>query len=276
MHSMNTESSRQAITLGDTYHALTFVDSNERETWLRVGMAIKSEFGDNGFNVWDDWSRTGESYKAKDAQDVWKSFRGDGVTIATLIYEAKQNGWMRLPNYKVVDEITKAKTPPPPKPMEPKVDYAKRLWIRADWTKVKSHPYSRRKKFNRGLNNSFGAARGFATGKIIGENADCIIVPIRNYRTNELQAVQCINAAGEKQTFGRLTGGSLILGNDLDPELSILVFEGWASTVAWVFFIEKGNACAVCSFGKSNQERVGREMEEKYPGRHVVLMVEED
>lgn len=77
-----------------TREALQFIDASDRETWLRMGMAIKSELGDAGFDVWEAWSLQAESFNGKDARDVWKSIRAGGkVTIGTLFYEAKVNGW---------------------------------------------------------------------------------------------------------------------------------------------------------------------------------------
>ena len=74
--------------------ALNFVPADDRETWLRMGMAIKSELGDSGFDLWDGWSQQAESYKNGDARDVWKSIRANGkVTAGTLFHEAKANGW---------------------------------------------------------------------------------------------------------------------------------------------------------------------------------------
>lgn len=74
--------------------ALQFIDASDRETWLRMGMAIKSELADTGFDVWEAWSQQAESFNGKDARDVWKSIRAGGkVTIGTLFYEAKANGW---------------------------------------------------------------------------------------------------------------------------------------------------------------------------------------
>lgn len=66
----------------------------ERPVWVRMGMAVKSELGDDGFHFWDAWSQTGASYNARDARDVWKSIRpGGGIGIATLFHIAKANGW---------------------------------------------------------------------------------------------------------------------------------------------------------------------------------------
>ncbi len=74
--------------------ALQFIDASDRETWLRMGMAIKSELADTGFDLWEAWSLQAASFNGKDARDVWKSIRAGGkVTIGTLFYEAKANGW---------------------------------------------------------------------------------------------------------------------------------------------------------------------------------------
>jgi len=74
--------------------ALQFIDASDRDTWLRMGMAIKSELADTGFDLWEAWSQQAESFNAKDARDVWKSIRAGGkVTIGTLFYEARANGW---------------------------------------------------------------------------------------------------------------------------------------------------------------------------------------
>ena len=73
--------------------ALSFIPSDVRETWLSMAMAIKSEVGDDGFEVWDAWSQTASNYNAQAARSVWKSCRGHGITIGSLFHEAKLHGW---------------------------------------------------------------------------------------------------------------------------------------------------------------------------------------
>jgi putative DNA primase/helicase len=73
--------------------ALQFISSVERDTWVSMGMALQSEFGDAARDIWMDWSREADSFKESDARAVWKSFKGTGVSIASLFHEAKQNGW---------------------------------------------------------------------------------------------------------------------------------------------------------------------------------------
>lgn len=73
--------------------ALAFIPADNREVWVSMAMAVKSEFGDAGFDIWDDWSQGADNYNAKAARVVWKSCKGSGVTLGTLFHEAKANGW---------------------------------------------------------------------------------------------------------------------------------------------------------------------------------------
>lgn len=76
-----------------TAAALQFISPIERDVWVSMGMAIKSEFGDAGRGIWMDWSQQADSFREQDARAVWRSFRGTGVSIASLFHEAKANGW---------------------------------------------------------------------------------------------------------------------------------------------------------------------------------------
>lgn len=73
--------------------ALTFIPSDDRETWVAMAMAIKSELGEFGFDVWDEWSSSSSNYSATAARSVWKSCKGSGITLGTLFHHAKGNGW---------------------------------------------------------------------------------------------------------------------------------------------------------------------------------------
>ncbi len=80
-------------TLDDVRDALRYLDESNRDTWVRMGMAVKAEFGDAGFDVWDSWSQGYGQYKAAIARQTWKSFRSGGISLGTLIHEARQQGW---------------------------------------------------------------------------------------------------------------------------------------------------------------------------------------
>jgi putative DNA primase/helicase len=95
------------FTLDDVGDALAYLDANVRDTWIQMGMAIRSEFGDEGFAVWDEWSQSGHSYKAGDARSVWRSFRRAGIGLGTLIQQAKLAGY--VPKQRDPDEQKRLK-----------------------------------------------------------------------------------------------------------------------------------------------------------------------
>jgi putative DNA primase/helicase len=66
----------------------------DRETWLKLGMALHSEYpGADGFAVFDDWSSKAENYSARATRDVWRSFKPGAVKIGTLFAIAKDHGF---------------------------------------------------------------------------------------------------------------------------------------------------------------------------------------
>lgn len=85
-----------SIDLSTTSDALRFLNAGDRDEWIEMGMAIKAEFGEAGFDVWDQWSQSDGTYKAKSVNASWKSFKKSGgriITIGTLIDKALKNGF---------------------------------------------------------------------------------------------------------------------------------------------------------------------------------------
>ena len=60
--------------------------------WLQVGMSLKS-VDESLLAEWDAWSQQSPSYKPGECEKKWKSFKSSGITIGTLAYYAKQDGW---------------------------------------------------------------------------------------------------------------------------------------------------------------------------------------
>jgi len=74
--------------------ALAYIPADERELWVAMAMAVKSEHGEAGFAIWDEWSQTASNYNAAAARSVWKSCKGTGVTAGSLFHEARSMGWV--------------------------------------------------------------------------------------------------------------------------------------------------------------------------------------
>jgi putative DNA primase/helicase len=146
--------------------------------------------------------------------------------------------------------------------------YALSAWQGAtlDDQAVATHPYASRKR----LGHAYGAGRARVSGRVVGRNADCIVVPVRDLASDDVVAIQAINAEGKKQSFGSLKGHALPLGNTLDPALPRYVCEGWASGAALLHHY-RGNACVFVAFGCSNMEHVAARVAEIYGGCAVIL-----
>lgn len=84
--------------------ALTYLSSDDySEEWVRFGFALKAEFGDLGFPIWDEWSRRSDAYPTK-PDAAWNKWDRDlkvkeqgGVTIASVYHAAEQAGWQGRP-----------------------------------------------------------------------------------------------------------------------------------------------------------------------------------
>lgn len=73
--------------------ALDAIPSDPRDTWVKVGMALKHKFGDAGRPIWEQWAAKSEKYDTAGSRK-WASFgRRDGVTVGSIFHWAKENGW---------------------------------------------------------------------------------------------------------------------------------------------------------------------------------------
>ena len=239
-----------------------------RNEWVNIAMALQSEFGADGFSLFDDWSSSGLTYNPKDSKALWRSIKSGAIGIGTLFHYAKVYGYQS--NARSLPSIK-----PAPKP-EPRnfSSYAKEIWLMGEWDNrvVASHPYCIKK----GIEWAGGAKRGIASGSKVGKNADCIIVPIRKHGDGEVMAVECINAEGEKQTFGSKSEGYLLLGNTLDKSITWYVCEGWASAYSTVFHHQNGNGVCACSFGKGSLDTVANLINEFHQPDDILIVREKD
>ena len=63
--------------------------------WLDIGMALHSTgTGEQGFELWDDWSANGCTYREGECAYKWNSFSSNrGITLKTLFAYASDTGW---------------------------------------------------------------------------------------------------------------------------------------------------------------------------------------
>ena len=77
--------------------ALGHIPSDDRETWLQVGMAIQNELPTaEGFDLWTQWSQHSSKFNPRDQLRVWRSFEPKGlagVGVNTVFKMAQLAGW---------------------------------------------------------------------------------------------------------------------------------------------------------------------------------------
>ncbi len=62
--------------------------------WIAIGMALNHRLDMAGFEIWDSWSASGSKYGGRrETYYHWCTFKGEGITIATLFDKAAQYGF---------------------------------------------------------------------------------------------------------------------------------------------------------------------------------------
>ena len=95
---------RLNLTEAEILRALSCVNSDDYDKWIRVGMAIWHECGgsEEGFNYWHDWSRPSPNYTdERSCRNRWRGFRtrrrGRPITFATVLHWAREVRMRRNP-----------------------------------------------------------------------------------------------------------------------------------------------------------------------------------
>jgi putative DNA primase/helicase len=183
--------------------ALQFISPIERDVWVSMGMALQSEFGDAARDIWMDWSRGADSFRELDARSVWKSFKGAGVTIASLYHEAKINGWrdegFQKPTAQQIEQQRQAAAERQSKEGQQRIRLAQAAAKKADWIlsqcKREKHAYLDSKGFRE--------MEGLVWWPTESENLLCIPM----YFSGALVGVQMIDREGNKKFLENQASG---------------------------------------------------------------------
>lgn len=81
-------------TLGELENALKFLDADNYQTWIDVGLALKTT-GDQGKQFWLKWSANSPKFNEAEAMKKWESFQPDHTNYQSIFSKAKQSGWNR-------------------------------------------------------------------------------------------------------------------------------------------------------------------------------------
>lgn len=100
-----------------TVEALTYLDPDmEYDGWVKVLMALKNSFGDEGYELAKEWSSVGDKYDGDVAFDrKWESFAQleTGVSYKSILKMAQAEGYW-IPGGGIESRTTYSSTPEPP------------------------------------------------------------------------------------------------------------------------------------------------------------------
>lgn len=266
--------------------ALSHIDSHDRDVWLRMAMAVKSELGEAGFEVWDTWSATADNYDAKAAKSVWKSVKlGGGVTIATLIREAVSNGFRFDDTTPRIDNEERERRREAQRQVEAQqrelskaaAEAAQAIWDAADKA-GDGHPYLLSKGVKaHGLRIGRWPLRN-KDGEVYGHAENVLLVPMKNPKgkITSLQGIfdQLPKGYENNKTYLRdatKRGSFHLIGKTSVGTLAIC--EGYATGAT--IHEATGWSVAIC-FDRSNLETVARELRPALPGVQIVICADND
>lgn len=92
----------------DLQAALPFIDSDERDIWYRVGMALHSTGDSRAYGWWSLWSQSSKKYDERDQYRVWRTFRLKGLSglgLPTIFGMAQSSGWINTGRIGTVVEL---------------------------------------------------------------------------------------------------------------------------------------------------------------------------
>lgn len=79
-------------TLADLADALTAIDADDRDNWVRVGHALR-QLGDDGRRLWEQWSSSSPKFDPADQDAKWASFKPTEIGYRTVFHMAREAGW---------------------------------------------------------------------------------------------------------------------------------------------------------------------------------------
>jgi hypothetical protein len=80
----------------DLRSALTVIDADDRDTWVRVGNALKT-IGAAGWNLFLEYSEKSDKFNYHDQRRVWASFKPHSINFETVFHIAQESGWVNMP-----------------------------------------------------------------------------------------------------------------------------------------------------------------------------------
>jgi putative DNA primase/helicase len=272
--------------------ALALIPADDYGTWVDMAFALKQGFGDGGFEIWDEWSRTASNYNERAAHTTWRSADASGgKTLASLFWLARQHGFdlkrsaypdrmATAPVY--APEVLERRAREEERRRARHVAVAREADALWQWSRPvgPQHPYLTRKRLDpvetlreldaQELRSLLGYAPMSEEEPLVGR---VLIVPVW---INAISTLELIDEDGRKSSLagGVKKGGYWTTGSALTPEEAsapILIGEGMATALSthratgWF---------AAAALSSGNLGHVAASLRERFPDSDLIVLGE--
>ncbi|MFM0758275.1 PriCT-2 domain-containing protein [Paraburkholderia strydomiana] len=281
--------------------ALSMIPAEDYTTWVDMAFALKQGFGEAGFDIWDEWSRTAHNYSERAARVTWRSAgESGGKTLASLFWLAQQHGFDVRGSRAALDAMDPADRSRM-LPVGPSADKARhdaqleaRVRVRqaavarealAIWKWARpvgpGHPYLERKQVRsvptlreleaEELHALLGYTPRSAEEALTGR---VLVVPVRSGDT--LSTLELIDAEGRKSALagGAKSGGYWVVDPDRIRDgavTPILIAEGVATALAaW----QATGWFSVAALSSGNLRPVAAMWRGRYPEAELLVLAD--
>jgi len=256
--------------------ALSFILPDDRQLWLKIGMGIKHEYGDAGFDLFDSWSQSGSNYDAAAVKTSWRSFKAGGkIGIGTVLYEAKQRGFH-----------IKDHAPAAPVSAEQAASMAQEraAKLAADQAEIERKQAAAASMAQKqwGSASEQGHSDYLQRKGIAGHGVrfarhrkgDTLLIPVTD-TSGQICNIQRVFANGDKRfyTGGKVSGGFHLIGGVAGAAGWLLIAEGYATGAA--LYEATGYPVAI-AFSASNLKHIAALMQQQYPDKRLLLCADDD
>lgn len=274
--------------------ALAMIPAGDYSTWVDMAFALKQGFGDAGFDIWDEWSRTAHNYSERAARVTWRSAgESGGKTLASLFWLAQQHGFDVKGSRAATDRADVPRMPPA-RPIADQARLEARVRARqaavaqealAIWKWARpvgpGQPYLERKQVRpvptlreleaEELQALLGYAPRSAEEPLMGR---VLVVPVRIGDT--LSTLELIDAEGRKSALagGAKSGGYWVVEPDRFQKgavTPILIAEGVATALAaW----QATGWFSVAALSSGNLRPVAAMWRGRYPEAEMLVLAD--
>lgn len=258
--------------------ALDYVDSHDRDLWLKMGAALKDELGEDGFPIWDQWSSSAQNYNERSTKATWKSLDAGHIRINTLFYAAIQNGYQ--PTQPTVapsaEELAKRQADAEQKRLqaaetqkqaqEATKQKAQYIWKDKATAATMSHPYL----IAKGITDP-DCIKGLKQNDY--KDNQNLVIPM--YQNREIVSLQFINQDGQKHYLGngQKMGSYSLIGDTKKLSEGFYMAEGFA-TAASIY--EATGKPVLVTFDAGNLVHVAENLKPHYPDTQITIAADND